>query len=560
MGYVYEVTWSGALSGNVDIVSVKSKQDLAPITNKWNGGYEWVSGARFFDASVGAGEYQEVLGKVSNNSVALYVDLDLATTSDYIYFKTVEPAIGTYLGIVPGNSNATAGNIDLIEFWDGTAWTTVGTLTDGTLDEGGDSSLSQSGLVSWNATALTPIRRTFQGDNVAGFWYRISWDLALTADTRLYFMAYASFPESLSTYKGCIEFKNRLFLWGGPEWPNRLRFSSARRPDSFSGTDSGWTRPVGGSDEIIACVKFYNELVVFKKNSIYLLEGEDPRNFGMLEVSTTVGLASPKTAHTIEVGTPGLHRDESLSIVMFQDTDGIYVIDGRKPKKVSAPIDRYFNQEYTESIAANEINNRQAYVDPLNGEYHLLLSSIELVYNYVINQWYPPWTREIPIDTGITLHGTDNRYYTYAGSSSGFVVRLENDTVDRSTANAEVAISHSIKTRAITAEPIADRVTTLHEVLLSFTVRHIWAEFKAQTAGSPVTKFFENQISTGIVESVPSALSMVKSGYTVTFPFLDISQEDCNVFQLEFSLSVIDQEMEIRSFQYELEARGLAEL
>ena len=46
-----------------------------------------------------------------------------------------------------------------------------------------------------------------------------------------------------------------------------------------------------------------------------------------------------------------------------------------------------------------------------NNEYHLLLPSSEVVYNYVSDEWYPPWDRNIDLLCGINFKGGDNRDY-----------------------------------------------------------------------------------------------------------------------------------------------------
>jgi hypothetical protein len=305
--------------------------------------------------------------------------------------------------------------------------------------------------------------------------------------------------------------------------------------------------------EIVCAIRFYNELLVFKEKSIFLLEGFSPSTFGVLKIADTVGLASPKTAHMVEIGFAGMHSDEPLSIAIWQDVDGVYILDGRKPKKVSLPVDDYFNQEYSNCIGAASIKNRQAYIDQINNEYHLLLPSKELIYNYVLGEWYPVWDREIAIDTAINLKGSDDRYYTYGGSSGGFVMRLENDTSDKNASNVDVAISHSIKTRAIAPEEELG-------ISLSFTLRRLWTVLKARSVGTITTKFFKNMATSGSTLSTPAAISMVSSGEGLTTKNLDISAQGCSCFQIEFSLSVIDQEIEIWSMLYELEARGLLEL
>jgi len=548
MGYAYQVSWSGALSGSVTVRGLTVQMNAGLMTNKWNGAWDWVTGCRFYDQSVP--EYQENLGNVTNESTSQYLDISAMQTADFIYVKTPEPAAGFGFGVVTGYSNTNSAEVDNVDYWNGSAWTTISTgIIDTTLKSAADTSFSQTGSVMFNAAAITPIRRTFEGDDFPGYWYRLSCNAALSADVRLFSIFYAAFPKALPAVKGCIEFKGRLFTWGDPEYPNKLRYSAEGRPDCFSGTDSGYTKPFGGMDEIICVRRFYNELIVWKKTDIYLLEGYSPATFGSLKVADTLGLASPQTARVVEVGFPSMNQDEPLSIVIWQDTDGVYVLDGRKPKKVSPAIDNYFDPEYSTCIAAASISTLGSFTDRLKNEYHLLLPDAELVYNYLLDEWYPPWNREVSLTCGLSLKGTDNRDYTYGGSSLGLVMRLENDTADKSTANADVAITHSVKSRAISVDQ--EQTSTL-----TFTLRHLWAEVKARTAGAITTKTFKNLASTGTTQAVPGALTMINSGYAMAIDKLDMNIEDCWNFQVEFSSATVDVEMEVYGFLYELGMRG----
>lgn len=552
MGYAYEIGWSGALSGSVTVRSVNATQDAMTLSNKWNGEFNYVTGCRFHDNSVS--EYQECLGKVSNESTSMYIDISESTTSDYIFIKTPEPACVFGLAVVTAYANTANAQIDQLSYWNGSSWAIVSTdLDDRTLDYAKDSSFSETGIFSFDASALSPQRRTFRGDNIPGYWYALSWDATLSADVRIYAVLYGSFPETLPTYDGCVEFKGRLFTWGDPEFPNRLRYSARRHPFCFSGLDSGYTDVFGADDKILCAIKFYNELIVFKKTSVWMLEGEGPVTFGTLKITDKVGLASVKTAQVAEVGFPDMHNDEPLTIAIWQDIDGVYTFDGRKVKKSSYVIDNYFNPESSDCIAAADIRSLQAFTDPNNNEYHLLLPLDELVFDYVSGEWYPPWKREISLTTGLGFRANDNRHYAYGGSSSGFVMRLENDTSDKTTANADKAIDHSIKSRAIGYE---DEKTGR---LVLFTLRRLLAELKAQTAGDIVTKTFKDMATSGTTQSVPSAMNMINAGYELTVPELEMSIENCRVLQAEFSLNVIDQEMEISSFYYEIGGRGIVE-
>ena len=548
-GYRYDFTWSVALSVNVQVQHITCTQAAQVMTNKWNGEWNYVSGCKFFDASLG--QYIDVLGKISNESTSMYIDLSEATTSDYLYIKTPEAATMFGLGVVDGYGNVSASLVDLIEYWTGSAWATMGGIVDTTKDSGGTKSFAQTGALHVAATQYTPHMYKLTRNETPGYWYRLSWAAALSTNVRIYTVFYASLPETLPSYVGCVEFKNRLFLWGDPEYPNRLRYSAREDPFCFSGYDSGYTDAFGAKDLVLCAIKYYNELVVFKANSVWLLEGEDSATFGILKITEKVGLASPKSVQVAEVGFPAMHREEPMTIAIWEDVDGVYVFDGRKTKKESGAIDHYFNPKESQCIAAANIITLQSFNDPINNEYHLLLPAGELVYNYVTAEWYPPWEREIDLTCGVDFTGSDNRKYCYGGSSSGFVMYLETDTSDKSTANADVAIEHSLKTRALSYEK--------GERAIVFGLRRILAEFKARSAGSIVTKTYKDQASSGTTQAIPQAMTLVKSGYNIIIPHIEVSIEDCRCIELEFSSNTIDQEMEIYSFSYELGGKGISE-
>ena len=537
-GYAYRITWSGALSGTLTVNSLTVKCDADTLTNKWSGVWDWVTGASFYDAS--ATEYQECLGKVTNESDAQYVDISAATISDYLYVKTPEPATGFGLGIPVGYGNTDAGNIDLIEYWDGDSWVTCGTLADTTLNGAGTDSFSQTGKVTFDGASLSPVKRTFAGDDLAGYWYRISWDAALSADTRVYAMFYAAVPDALPAAYGCIEFKGRLVLW---EDDNRLHYSAKDKPFCFSGVDSGYTEPFGGKDRILAVRKFYNELLVIKESSTYLMEGYSGATFGSLEISAEVGLISPAALKVAEVGYPGMKDDEPQSIAIWPAIDGVYALDGRKPKKISHQVSHLFDTEYSEVITAADLDDLQAFIDPVKNEYHLLTPNDgEWVFNYVLDEWYPEWDREITLSCGINLKGTDNRKYTYGGSASGFVMQLESGTVDKNTSNVNTNFLSILKTRGLCA---FDEGGVSFELVL----RKVWTILKAQSSGTITTKVHPNLATSGTTLSTPAEISMVNSGYELAADFLHTSTK-CLTFQLELKTA---SPLEIWSILYELE-------
>jgi hypothetical protein len=571
MGYWYQITFSGALSNSVDIVSCKVQYDLARMTNKWDGVYELPAAVRFYDQS--ADTYKDVTGDLSTGSTAQALNLADSTTSDFLYIKSITPLTGIGLAIAVGMENTATAVFDSIEDWDGDSWNavTTGIIADETKDvTGGTKSLTQSGTFWWNAVGRTVKRRTMTFDSVPGYWYRLSWSAAFDntdSTVNLYYVTVVPLPEVLGPYDGVLEFKGRTCLWGDKQYPNRLRFSAYEKPDCFAGSDSCYTDAFGAMDKIVGATRFYNELLVFKRGSVYLLEGYQPANFGILKVADTVGCCAPQTIQQVEVGFPSMHADEPLTIVIWCDTDGVYVIDGRKPRKVSMPVDQYFNIEYSTAIPAASLSSLRAEVDPLRNEYHLIIPGngdsrpVELVYNYMLDEWYPPFSRAIGrvIAPNIdyltcvkTIRSSDNRYYTYGGNNVGLVCRLEYDTTDKTDENADVVIMQNLKTRAIFLEQ--DKSLTF-----TFDFRGLTIEAKARAAGTVVTRFYKDLAASGTTLVTPSALNLVNAGYSLCVDTLDTSQLECNCFQLEFEISTADVELEIYDFNYLVESRGVTE-
>jgi len=568
MGYWYQISFSGALSNSVDVIACQVNFDMVTVSNKWDGVFQTPLAIRFYDQSAGQGI--DYTGKLSNESTSQYLQLDAATTSDYIFVKSAEPLTGIGIGVVDGYENTGDSQITAasgIEHWDGDSWVTNAVLSDETLDTGADSSFAATGVVWWNATGVTDKKTTIPNDSIPGYWYKIKWDAApdnAADDVRVYYIVTVPFPEALGTYDGVVEFKSRALIWGDEEFPNRLRYSCKDRPDCFAGADSGYTDAFGDTTKIICAIRFHNELLVFKAGSSWFLEGFSPQTFGTLRLTDTVGCCAAQTPKVIETGPPMMHQDEALTIAMWMDTDGVYALDGRKPKKISLPVDQYFNTEYSSTvIAAADLDNVQAFIDPLNNEYHVLLPNggsghgVELVYNPLQDEWYPPWDRTVGgandyLVSGVRLRGTANRYHTYGGGSAGRIYRLENDTSDKDASDADVAITHQIKTRAISVDP-------KQSPSLTFDFRKAWIEAKA--VASPATKtitskFYKDVATSGTTITAPATVDLGNTGFSLVVDGIDTNQPRCLTFQLEFIAAVIDLEMEIRSVLYTLEVKG----
>ena len=547
-GYWYRVSFSGAIDA-VTVTSCKVQWDAALMTNKWDGVYRKVSGCLYFDTS----DYRDTLGQVTNPSVSQCITLSSATTAAYLYIKTSEPAHGFGFGIVPTKANTEDAQIDMVEVWTGNSWeaayesgtTGVAGFVDETLDDGGDSSFSQSGTVWFDATIISPQRRTWQGDSIPGYWYRISWDATLLATSAIYLLVYAPYPEALDAFDGCEEFNGQLVLWGSTTYPNRLRKSVFNQPSSLRSDIESYTDPVGDNNKILCAKKIYDKLIVWKKNSVWLLDGE----FRATQLSSTVGLASPQTATVSEVGVGGFRRDEKVHVAIWQDIDGVYESDAKTLRKISYEVDNYFNSEYTAWIGASDLRNRTAFIDQINNEYHLLLSSLELVFDISHQAWYPPFERSQALTYGNTIVCNDDRKATYGIGNSSRIYVLESGTDDVDGGDSDTTITHYVRSRAVS--PGSEGV-----LALDFILRKVWAALAARATGSITTKLYMDQKTAAVTLDTPSAMSLVNSGYNLAYPYVGGSNTRGGCFQVEFYCSTADVEMEIYSFLYQYEYTG----
>jgi hypothetical protein len=306
--YWYKIIFSGAPT-LIEVMSCRVVRAIQEMTNKWDSVFRNVLGAFFYDAS--ALSYNDKLGAVTDGVSSTTMDIGSMTTSDYIYIKTLEPALGFGFLLGEGAVNSNNAEVDLIECIGPTGWVSVGTFRDETLDTAADSSFANSGVI-WLDEEHEPQLSIFQGDRALGYWYRISIDAALSANPEITEIVYASWPKTLRPVKGCVEFNGQLILWGESRYPNRLIVSPYNRPDQLCNIEERYSIPFGSEEPIKCCLVLGDNLAVLKESGFYLVASDLTT---MTKATQDVGIAGAKTAVVIESGDKTLKEDELLSIL-----------------------------------------------------------------------------------------------------------------------------------------------------------------------------------------------------------------------------------------------------
>lgn len=186
-----------------------------------------------------------------------------------------------------------------------------------------------------------------------------------------------------------IYYDNRVFAAGLSTNPSRLHYTAINEADDWT---NGGTLEIGTGDgqEItgLAASKYagtdtYDKLVVFKDNSIYLVDTSDanPTNWRSVKISSEVGCVSNWSIQNI------------ADKLAWLDIDGLYVLDGIMVNfvsdRISATIDSLADARLSEAISV------------VNKDYdHYLLSVSSngatehdtiICYDYLLNVFCGTW-------------------------------------------------------------------------------------------------------------------------------------------------------------------------
>jgi hypothetical protein len=168
-------------------------------------------------------------------------------------FGFVERTMAIYLGLAEGYANTTASTVATIYYWNGSTWTSVGTLTDGTSQNG--ISLSRSGFISWDAPAPYLEFTWTPNNGTPLYYYKLAFNKTIdNTDSKIYLNYVAGVPaqRQLHSYKFPLFWQKQAFSLRRPVGrKNVITYSAMDTNCVFNGTDSG-DIPIDGDDELMA--------------------------------------------------------------------------------------------------------------------------------------------------------------------------------------------------------------------------------------------------------------------------------------------------------------------
>ncbi len=349
-GFWYQIRVSAQLDAEVEVSSVLFDDSAPqPLRNIWDGLLVFGVEAQFFS---NADSTYSVYG-------AAAVDIGGMVAADALYMAAADKIEGIYIdpGSTPNDGATPTINI---EYWNGTAWVSHTTETDGT------NGMANAGWITF-ARKTDEYPREFQTSQYRAYWYKITVNQTLSAamTVSLSYMPYFDITEFGSVGQSNSVWKDRAcysFTLFGPY----IYVSKTGKPMVLNGTDYGILKAGDGRyNKIVAMRKFVNELMVWQEEigepggCVTIFEGYSPTNFGKLVLSTKIGAMNAKSVAVIDGVMTATATDERLkTLAIFLSRYGVCATDGRTISVVSDDIRDYFDPQQDNSI-------RQGYEDQM---------------------------------------------------------------------------------------------------------------------------------------------------------------------------------------------------
>lgn len=436
--YWYRVSFT-AMSSGTALSYITTNASLQEIRDIWDGilrtayGFFTYDNSTYNDLTIGVSAED-----ISSANTATYAELDSLTTgSDYVVVGFSDRI--SALDVVMGGTavNTTADCQLTVSYWNGSSWTAVSALSDGTVT--GTSSLAQSGTISWGPPEAENEFTTTIAGGVQLYYYKLAWSQTLSADVKVDYVGGIPAQRELAAHRFAVFSQNRLMLCSNQHNKrNAILMSAADSTNIFNGEDSmellfGDDAALTGGVSLYTQFgsSLYNLSVFCKDSQTWVLTGTGPADWQKYQVSDTIGCPAPLTMKIAALGyDPGATQNRFVAI--WQGAEGVYLFDGRNIRAIHDDIQDLFDKRNSSGINRDKIRASVGFFDAYNQEYHWCFAggastslNREFVYDLKRSRWYET-VRTPLLQAGVEVTSTLGNRYTYGGTLTGYVERIEN--------------------------------------------------------------------------------------------------------------------------------------
>ena len=467
-----------------------------------------------------------------------YAVMNSMATTNYLVFGFLERIMAIDLFFVPGKVNTTANTIATWYYWNGTAWTSVGTINDGTSTSG--ISFSKSSAASWEAPSETLEFKTEISREVPLYYYKVQFSAAFSADVQLQYVVGIPAPKTIKNFNfPLIAGESLWLLCETDEMKNKAIKSFPGSPDVFNGTATAEFR-VGDNTALIAGATIYMQLgaslyeavVICKANETWMIMPNSTSGWNQFLVDGGKGCSAAGTMKRVAIGSADA-PDSAKNIVIWQGASAIHMFDGKSVVDISDDISDIFDKTKSYCINASMISQSESFFDDKN-HYHWLYASgssttldKEMVLDTEKMKWYSiSRGTGKELQCGVQVLTTTGSKYAYGGILTGFIERLNNGTdFDGND------IIHILQTAGIIAG--SDK----HGVDWESTVRNIRLLCGTTNTTTNVidVDYYGNESSTAVTKTFE--LKPQKTGRTIAIPGQQTGDEYFLIHKFKFTMT-----------------------
>ena len=381
-----------------------------------------------------------------------YAGLGNLSSEKYIVVGFSERMTAVRFNFAPEKVNTNKAYVS-VYYWDGDAWTLCDGIIDGTRRTE-TKSISQDGVISWDAPLQQYESKRSIKDSDMWYYYKFSWNKTISTGTHLDQVTGIPAQKIIHGYNYPVVWQNRIWLLGENQGAQSSAICSAVGTVCvFNGTDAiGPDAPMFfGNAGKITCgatlyTRFggiiYDNLVVFKDDEIWIVDGQVPSEYKKFKISDHYGCVAAGTLKSCDTGyeiTPGLNKH----VLIWLSHNQVVMFDGNSINPISGDIDDLFDPlDTTNAINRSTIDEAEAFYDSHRYEYHLLFGKgtsttkdIEFVYDIVKKKWFKvDRTSGKQLECGFDARDTYGNTYTYGAIDTGYVEQLEKGATFDSTA------------------------------------------------------------------------------------------------------------------------------
>jgi len=527
-------------AGEAEIYHVTLDAPFQNIVDMWDGVFR--SAARFYKYTTAYLDNTINILEDDYDASSAYTYSDLSsmgafsTPNNCLEIGFFKKQTGLKIDVAPEYTNSTAATTMAIDYWDGTAYVSAGTITDGTSE--GAISLAKSGVVSWNNNSLSNETLKVVSNSPPLYYYRVRFDKAMDASVRVNYVGGISAQNEVNYFKFPLFAQGRVLLCSDMAGEkNKAIVSSKYMPQVYNGTDS--VDIYFGEDGALTCgvelfsqfgSSLYSLILMFKDGETWVVAGQDINMWAdnTFLLSSSIGCPAPLTLKTINLhAEPGTGINRSLAI--WQGANGIYMSDGRAPIPIHGDIKEYFDKQDSRCIKASMVGDSIGFLDKANQEYHWIFASgtaattlnTELVYDIARNKWFEI-DRTADLQCGVGVTDTNGNDYAYGFLNTGYMERLENgldlDGTD---------ITHTFQTGDIAFAGLATETRLSAVKLIS----------KQKTTDATVTF---SHYPDGSTTNYDVSMSITKSGYRIAQPGFPEKLDGDPFHSLKFTITTDD--------------------